>query len=274
MDEICDRDYGATIRRRMDLSNGGDMAEPARSHAGPERNVTLPSGQYRIVGFPRFGAHLHHPPPEGPDDPRLEITGAVRAPTTMAVAELASLPHREIVADFHCVAGWSATGLRWEGVPFAEFYRAVIEPVLTPGAVVTHLGLGGLDGYRCFALIEDALADEVLIADRLHGRPLDSDHGAPVRLVSPAQYGYKSTKHLCRIDVHTVQAPPPAPRRRDVLLQDHPRARVWQEERNGALPTWFVRPLYRALKAPLLAICRRGEGRSLAPEPRSTHPDG
>ena len=97
------------------------------------------------------------------------------------------------------------------GVPFVAFYRAVIEPVLTPGAVVTHLGFGGLDGYRCFVLIEDALADGVLIAERLDGRPLDSDHGAPVRLVSPAQYGYKSTKHLRRIDVRTLEAPPPAP---------------------------------------------------------------
>ncbi|MGH2476831.1 MAG: hypothetical protein ACRDIL_16345, partial [Candidatus Limnocylindrales bacterium] len=67
------------------------MAEPVMSHAGPERNVTLPPGQYRIEGFPRFGAHLHQPPPEVPDDPRLEITGAVRARTAVALTELASL---------------------------------------------------------------------------------------------------------------------------------------------------------------------------------------
>jgi DMSO/TMAO reductase YedYZ molybdopterin-dependent catalytic subunit len=245
--------------------------------AGDDRGdaaMRLPPGQRRLDGFPRFGAHLSRPAPAVPAVPVIEIRGAVSEELDVPVRTLGTLPRREVAADFHCVAGWSATGLRWEGVPFVAFYRAVIEPVLTPSAVVTHLGFGGLDGYRCSLLIEDALADGVLIAERLDGRPLDSDHGAPVRLVSSAQYGYKSTKHLCRIDVHTVQAPPPAPRRRDVLLQDHPRARVWQEERNGALPTWFVRPLYRALKAPLLAICRRGEGRSLAPEPRSTHPDG
>jgi len=44
---------------------------------------------------------------------------------------------------------------------------------------------------------EDALADGVLIADRLDGRPLDGDHGAPARLVS--------TKHLCRIELHTAE---------------------------------------------------------------------
>src|SRR2546425_9815819 len=52
---------------------------------------------------------------------------------------------------------------------------------------------------------EDALADGVLIADRLDGRPLDGDHGAPARLVSPNQYGFVSTKHVCRIELHTAE---------------------------------------------------------------------
>ena len=54
--------------------------------------------------------------------------------------------------------------------------------------------------------IEDALAEDVLIAERLNGRPLDSDHGAPARLVSPNQYGYVNTKHLCAIELHTAEA--------------------------------------------------------------------
>src|SRR5881227_1516256 len=52
--------------------------------------------------------------------------------------------------------------------------------------------------------IEDALAEDVLIAERLDGRPLDGDHGAPARLVSPEQYGFVSTKHLCRVELHTT----------------------------------------------------------------------
>jgi DMSO/TMAO reductase YedYZ molybdopterin-dependent catalytic subunit len=242
------------------------------TNAGDDRGdaaMRLPPGQRRLNRFPRFGTHLSKPAPAIPADPVIEIRGAVNDDLDVPVRTLDTLPRQEMTADFHCVAGWSATGLRWEGVPFAAFYRAVIEPALTPGAVVTHLGFGGLDGYRSFALIEDVLADGVLIAERLDGRPINSDHGAPVRLVSPAQYGYKSTKHLSRIDVHTLDAPPPGTRLRDVLLRDHPRARVWEEERHGALPAWFIRPLYRALKAPLLAICRRGEGRSLEPPPDS-----
>jgi DMSO/TMAO reductase YedYZ molybdopterin-dependent catalytic subunit len=127
--------------------------------------------------------------------------------------------------------------------------------------VVTYVVFRGLDGYRSVVTIEDALADDVLIAEHLDGQPLDSDHGAPARLVSPNQYGYMSTKHLCRIEVHTAE---PKPARAlpisTVLFRPHPRARVWEEERNGSLPAWLVRPINRALKAPLLYLCTRGRG--------------
>ena len=77
---------------------------------------------------------------------------------------------------------------------------------------------GGLDGYRSFATIEDVLAEDVLIAEHLDGRPLDGDHGAPVRLVSPSQYGFISTKHLCRIEVRYRAAAkrPPTPSRAQI----------------------------------------------------------
>ena len=135
----------------------------------------------------------------------IEISGAVAESFAVPLAELATLPRRELTADFHCVAGWSATDLHWEGVAFETFYRAIIEPSADPDASVTHVVFGGLDGYRSVVSIEDALAEDVLIAERLDGRPLDSDHGAPARLVSPSQYGYISTKHLCRIELHTAE---------------------------------------------------------------------
>jgi DMSO/TMAO reductase YedYZ molybdopterin-dependent catalytic subunit len=175
------------------------------------------------------------------------------------LATLATLPRQELNSDFHCVAGWSATGLRWEGVPFATLYRTVIEPALEPGAEITHVVFRGLDHYQSVLLIEDATAEGVLIADRLDGRPLDGDHGAPVRLVSPAQYGYMSTKHLCRIEVHAGEPKPPRwSLVESWLLRSHPRARVAEEERHGLVPGRLVRPFYAALKVPLLALAARG----------------
>jgi DMSO/TMAO reductase YedYZ molybdopterin-dependent catalytic subunit len=233
------------------------------------KRMTLPPGQHAIDRFPRFGTHLHRPPPEIPPDPAIEIAGAVAEPFSLPLTDLAKLPRRELTADFHCVAGWSATGLRWEGVAFETFYRRVVEPRLAPGAPVTHLGFVGLDDYRSIVAIEDALSEDVLIAEHLDGRPLDSDHGAPVRLVSPRQYGFISTKHLCRVEVHTAEPEERYERLplitrlalRSVFVKPHPRARVWKEERARHLPAWAVRLPYRALIAPIRFISARGSRR-------------
>jgi DMSO/TMAO reductase YedYZ molybdopterin-dependent catalytic subunit len=231
----------------------------------------LPPGQRRIGGFPRFGTHLHRRPPAVPAEPVIEIAGDVTERFTVPLTRLAELPRRELTADFHCVAGWSATGLRWEGVAFETFHREVIEPVLQPTASVTHVVFGGLDGYRSVVTMEDALAEDVLIAERLDGRPLDADHGAPVRLVSPSQYGFISTKHLCRIERHTTAPeqryehldPFSRAMLRGPLIQAHPRARVWQEERHRYLPAWAVRDLYyRVLRPPFALLSARGSERS------------
>jgi DMSO/TMAO reductase YedYZ molybdopterin-dependent catalytic subunit len=229
--------------------------------------VGLPPGQRRIAQFPRFGVHLSRPAPAVPVDPVIEIRGAVTEPFDVPLANLAALPRRELVADFHCVTGWSAANLRWEGVSFETFYRDVIEPALPSATLVTHVVFGGLDGYRSVALIEDALADGVIIAERLDGRPLDGDHGAPMRLVSPAQYGYMSTKHLCRIDVRIAEPTACRLPLGALLIKSHPRARVWAEERHAFLPTWLVRPVYRSLKLPFLYLCgrRTSQTASLAP---------
>src|SRR3954447_1221287 len=226
----------------------------------------LPPGQHAIDGFPRFGTHLHRPPPAVPVDPVIEIGGAVANSFALPLADLATLPRRELTADLHCVAGWSATDLRWEGVAFETVYRTIIEPSVRPDASVTHVVFGGLDGYRSVVSIEDAVAEDVLIAEHLDGRPLDGDHGAPARLVSPNQYGFVSVKHLCRVDLLTAEPAEDygAPSRftevmlRSPLIKPDRRARVWEEERHRYLPGWFVRPAYRLLIPPIAFLCARG----------------
>lgn len=215
---------------------------------------TLPPGQHLIDVFPRFGVHSSRPTLPLPADPVIAIRGAVTHPFELPLAALAMLPRRELIADFHCVAGWSVTNLRWEGVSFETFYRTMIEPSVAPNTAVTHLVFGGLDGYRVGVSLEDALADDVLIAESLGGRPLDRDHGAPARLVSPHQYGFLSTKHLCRIEVHRSEprdsyGEDPISQAFQFWFKRHPRARVWEEERHRYLPAWSVRLFGRALTA-------------------------
>lgn len=228
--------------------------------------MTLPPGQRRIDGFPRFGAHLSRPAPAIPAVPAIEIYGDMVTPLTIPLRRLAELPRREVIADFHCVAGWTATNLRWEGVAFQTLHRLIIEPALPPGVQITHLVFAGLDGYRSIVMLEDALADNVLVAERLNGHPLDGDHGAPARLISPDQYGYINTKHLCRIELHT-RAPEPDYHRNPIkqlglrILSPHPRARAWQEERHRHVPAHALRPIYRQLIPVFRSLSARGSQR-------------
>jgi DMSO/TMAO reductase YedYZ molybdopterin-dependent catalytic subunit len=181
----------------------------------------------------------------------------VAEPFDVRIAAGMDLPRRELVADFHCVAGWTATDLRWEGVAFADVYRTLIEPAVADGAVISHLVFQGRDGVEAGVEIADAMSDRFLIADRLDGEPLSPDHGAPVRVVSPDQYGYINVKHLRRIELRTRE--PRDLHRRTLrnrlamlVLQPHPRARVWEEERHRYLPSWMLRRNYRTLIGPII----------------------
>ena len=228
--------------------------------------MNLPPGQHAVDGFPRFGTHLNVPPPAVPVELVVEVSGAVGEPLTLRAADLGALPRREQIADLHCVAGWSAMDLRWEGVPFEALYRALIAPSVPAGVEVTHLVLVGLDRYRSVVTLGDALGDDVLVADHLNGRPLNGDHGAPLRLVSPSQYGFASTKHLCGIELHTSEPDEnfgTAARGTQLafklpLFRRHPRARVWEEERHAYLPGRLLRTIYRALGPPIAYLSARG----------------
>src|SRR5947209_7620138 len=112
------------------------MCEPV-IHTVAYRSMTLPPGQRAVDRFPRFGTHFHNPPPTVPAHPMLAIGGAVSAPLDVPLGDVTAMARREVVADFHCVAGWSATGLRWEGVPFAVFHRDALAPRAT--SQVTHV---------------------------------------------------------------------------------------------------------------------------------------
>lgn len=214
--------------------------------------MVLPPGQRAVQGFPRFGVELEKPPPVPPTDMVIEVTGELARRVSLRPTDLATLPRRRVDTALHCVAGWSAVGLGWEGVAFADLYRLLIEPALLPEAHVRFLVFVGLDGYRSIVAVEDALADGVLIADMLDGQPLSPEHGAPARLVSPDQYGFVSTKYLCRIELHRSEPVNLYHSRRSIqralrTVRPHRRARVWREERHRYVPSWLIRPIYRRL---------------------------
>lgn len=163
--------------------------------------VRLPPGQTRApmrrFGLPQFAAVQ----PIVPDDPVIWVGGQVRSPVQVAVADVQTGPGRrsEQRSDLHCVTTWSATGLEWGGVPFKAVHEWLVR------RVVPHPGCGwvvftGLDGYRSCLRLDDALAEDVLLADTVDGARLTADQGAPVRLVAPAHYGYKGVRHVCAVE--------------------------------------------------------------------------
>ncbi len=210
----------------------------------------LPAGQRATERFHRFGlTRFADRFPAKEREASIEITGRVGNRLTLADA-LQGLPRTAQVSDFHCVTTWSVRSLRWEGVRFADFHARVIQPQARPDAAATLVALRGQDGAHSALLLEDLLAPDVLLADRLNGEPLSVDHGAPLRLVAPAHYGYKSIKHLSRIE---FRLPSEGYRVSGLRFMDHPRARAAHEERGRFVPGWLLRILYRPLIAGTVA---------------------
>ncbi|QYN40552.1 molybdopterin-dependent oxidoreductase [Pseudonocardia sp. DSM 110487] len=210
---------------------------------------SLPPGQHRRRDFPRFGQPGLRPPAV-PDHPALAVTGAVEHELRVPLTELDRLvPRIDLVADLHCVTTWTATDLHWSGVSLRRFWEQVVVPRCRPAGAVAVIARGR-DGVRAVLDLRDALADDVMLADRLDGAPLDNLHGAPLRLVSPRQYGYKNIKHLCGIEVcDTVPA-------LGYSGSEHLRARVAQEERHPRIAGRLLRLPYRAT-IPLIAWLNR-----------------
>jgi DMSO/TMAO reductase YedYZ molybdopterin-dependent catalytic subunit len=211
------------------------------------RAPPLPPGQHAIEHLPRFGQPAFVSRwPAIPPHPVLRLGGDIEEAVTLGLDALAALPRVEQRSDLHCVTTWSRCGLAWGGHRLRDVYEQLIVPRARPAPGVRHLSCLGLDGFRTSLPLEDALAADVLLADQLDGNPLSLEHGAPLRLLAPAHYGYKSVKHLCELGLWRE---PPRP----VLgWLEHPRALVWREERGRGMPGWLLRWPYRAT-IPLVA---------------------
>ena len=122
----------------------------------------------------------------------LRIEGLVERPTTLGWSQVAALPGRRQVSDFHCVTGWTVQNVRWEGIRPATLVDLVAP--LPSARYVTFFSLE--TPYADQISLEQFLADDVLVARRMDGRPLKRVHGAPLRMVIPQMYGYKGVKWL------------------------------------------------------------------------------
>jgi DMSO/TMAO reductase YedYZ molybdopterin-dependent catalytic subunit len=134
---------------------------------------------------------------------RLRISGLVDRPTSLTLAELQAMPRTSLVKDFQCVTGWRVPDVHWEGVRLADVLEAA---GLSPQA--RALEFDSYDGLDTESLtLEQAQRPDVIVAYRMLGAPITTEHGGPVRLYVAPMYGYKSLKWLSAIRVVETAAP-------------------------------------------------------------------
>ena len=157
------------------------------------RQQRVPPGQVLTEKFPVLG--ITEPPDVDLARWRLQIKGLVSNPLALTWEEFLALPTVELLADFHCVTGWSRLGNLWEGVPS----RIVTERAgLKPEAAAVMVRCA--DGYTTNMTLDVFLGEDVILAYRLDGQPLPADHGGPMRLIVPQRYGWKSAKFASGLD--------------------------------------------------------------------------
>ena len=162
----------------------GAGAAPAFRRAGGER---LPPGQRLTDGWPVL--HYGNVPRVDLGEWRFTIAGLIEQDLTLDWEQFMALPQVQLRSDIHCVTTWSKYDNDWQGVRFRDVLALVS---VRPEA--RHVMVHGYGGYTTNVPLEELLDDDVLFAHSHNGEPLTPEHGAPLRLIVPRLYFWKSAK--------------------------------------------------------------------------------
>jgi sulfoxide reductase catalytic subunit YedY len=184
------------------------------------------------------------------------VEGEVAKPRTFGIEELLKFPLEERIYRLRCVEAWSMV-IPWIGfefnrlaklveptskAKFVEFVTA-LQPENMPGVRLPVLEWPYVEGLR----IDEAMHPLTILALGLYGEVLPNQNGAPVRLVVPWKYGFKSAKSLVRI--RFVETQPRTAWEKATPHEygfysnvnpnrDHPR---WSQKRERRIPDFFAR---------------------------------
>ena len=141
----------------------------------------------------------------------VEVTGLVNKPRTFDVDELVrTMPLEERLYRHRCVEAWSMA-VPWTGFPFSHLVKAVDpkpqaryirfvsvhRPKEMPGQVrYNWYPWPYFEGLR----MDEAMNPLTLMVTGMYGKALPKQNGAPVRMVLPWKYGYKSPKSIVKIE--------------------------------------------------------------------------
>ncbi len=156
-----------------------------------QKKIMMPSDLPDSAGFRTM---WYNPvPPIDQTKWRLEVGGLVEKPQQFTVAQLRGLPQETQSARMKCVQCWSAR-TSWGGFRFATLLD-----LLKPKKTAKAIRIDCADKwYEYMTLAEMANPRVLMVLDR-EGKPLPDKNGAPLRLLDPSKYGYKSAKLITKI---------------------------------------------------------------------------
>lgn len=144
----------------------------------------------------------------------LEVTGLVNSPKTYGIDDLiTTFDQEERIYRLRCVEAWSMV-IPWIGFPLGELLRevdpkpeakfvrftSVLRPEEMPGQRRSNINWPYIEGLR----IDEAMHPLTILSTGLYGKLLPNPNGAPLRLVVPWKYGFKSAKSIVKIELTDV----------------------------------------------------------------------
>jgi len=140
----------------------------------------------------------------------VQVGGLVNKPKTFDVDDLLKLTQEERVYRLRCVEAWSMV-IPWVGFPIARLlaevepmsqakyvrFETLYDPEQMPGQSSKFYSWPYVEGLR----MDEAMNDLAILATGIYGKPLLPQNGAPLRLVVPWKYGFKSIKSIVKIDL-------------------------------------------------------------------------
>jgi sulfoxide reductase catalytic subunit YedY len=141
----------------------------------------------------------------------IEVGGLVNKPKTYGFEDLLKkFTQQERIYRLRCVEAWSMV-IPWLGFPLAELLKEVeptskakyvrfetlYDPEQMPGQQSAWYTWPYAEGLR----LDEAMNDLAILSTGLYGKALLPQNGAPLRLVVPWKYGFKSIKSIVKIDL-------------------------------------------------------------------------
>jgi sulfoxide reductase catalytic subunit YedY len=139
------------------------------------------------------------------------VGGMVNNPKTYGVEDLVrKFPPEERIYRLRCVEAWSMV-IPWLGFPLSRLlqeveptsqakyvrFETLLDPEQMPGQRSAWYTWPYVEGLR----LDEAMHDLTLLVTGLYGKPTLPQNGAPIRLVVPWKYGFKSIKSIVKIDL-------------------------------------------------------------------------